>query len=65
LKRYEGRVKDGGVLLSVHCETPGEILRAKEILQATGATDIASSSESAGARTSTPAPKHQPGAGRA
>jgi hypothetical protein len=64
-KRYEGRVKDGGVLLSVHCETPGEILRAKEVLQSTGATDIASSSESAGARASAPPPSHQPGAGRA
>jgi hypothetical protein len=47
-RRYEGRVKDGGILLSVHCETPGEILRAREILTTTGATDIASSSESAG-----------------
>jgi hypothetical protein len=49
-KRYEGRVKDGGILLSIHCETPGEILRAKEVLQDTGAMDIASSGESAGAR---------------
>src|SRR5271163_1881387 len=23
-KRYEGRIKDGGVLLSVHCDTSGE-----------------------------------------
>src|SRR5690348_3851231 len=29
-RRYEGRVKGGGVLLSVHCESPGEILRARE-----------------------------------
>jgi hypothetical protein len=47
-RRYEGRVRDGGILLSVHCETPGEILRAKEIINGTGATDIASSAESAG-----------------
>lgn len=47
-KRYEGRVRDGGVLMSVHCETPGEILRAKEILNGTGAADIATSSEAAG-----------------
>jgi hypothetical protein len=46
-KRYDGHVKDGGVLLSVHCETPGEVLRAKELLKSTGATDIASSGESA------------------
>ena len=36
-KRYDGHVKDGGVLLSVHCETPGEVLRAKELLKSTGA----------------------------
>jgi hypothetical protein len=47
-RRYEGRVKDGGILISVHCETPGEILRARELLSAAGATDIASSAESAG-----------------
>lgn len=45
-KRYEGRVKDGGVLLSVHCNTSDDIKRAKEILKATSAEDIASSGES-------------------
>lgn len=44
-KRYEGRVKDGGVLLSAHCNTSDEISRAKDILKATGAEDIASSGE--------------------
>jgi hypothetical protein len=44
-KRYEGRIKDGGVLLSVHCDTSKEIDRAKEILKQTGAQDIASSGE--------------------
>ena len=48
-RRYEGRVKDGGLLLSVHCDSPGDILRAREILTDTGAVDIASSGESAGA----------------
>ena len=28
-KRYEGRVKDGGTLLSVHCDSSDEISRAK------------------------------------
>ena len=46
-KRYEGRVKDGGVLLSVHCETPGEIQRAKDILKSSGAEDISSTGEKA------------------
>ena len=44
-KRYEGRVKDGGILLSVHSDTSDEIKRAKQILEATGAQDIASSGE--------------------
>ena len=47
-KRYEGRVKDGGVLLSVHCATSGEVTRAKQILEQTGAEDISSSGEKAG-----------------
>jgi hypothetical protein len=44
-KRYEGRLRDGGVLLSVHCETSDEVTRAKETLKRTGADDIASSGE--------------------
>jgi hypothetical protein len=44
-KRYEGRVKDGGVLLSVHCDSSEEVSRAKDILKATGADDISSSGE--------------------
>ena len=44
-KRYEGHVKNGGVLLSVHCDTSDEISRAKELLKATGAEDIASAGE--------------------
>jgi hypothetical protein len=46
-KRYEGRVKDGGVLLSVHCETSDEISRAKDLLKETGAEDISSAGEKA------------------
>jgi hypothetical protein len=45
-KRYEGRVKSGGILLSVHCDTSNEIDRAKEILKTTGAEDVSSSRES-------------------
>jgi hypothetical protein len=44
-KRYEGRVKDGGVLLSVHCDSSQEVSRAKDILKATGADDVSSSGE--------------------
>jgi hypothetical protein len=45
-KRYEGRLKDGGVLLSVHCDTSEEISRAKDLLKHSGAEDVSSSSES-------------------
>ena len=51
-KRYEARVKDGGILLSVHSDTAGEVVRAKEILEQTGAQDISSSGEAAGERAS-------------
>jgi hypothetical protein len=44
-KRYEGRVKDGGILLSVHSDSSEWTKRAKQILDATGAQDISSTSE--------------------
>ena len=47
-KRYEGRVKDGGILLSVHSDSSDETKRAKEILQQTGAQDISSTGEASG-----------------
>jgi hypothetical protein len=49
-KRYEGRVKDGGILLSVHCDDSTTKARAREILERTGADDISSSGEAAGQR---------------
>ena len=44
-KRYEGAVRDGGTLLSVHCDTSDQISLAKQGLRDTGAHDIASSGE--------------------
>jgi len=44
-KRYEGRVKDGGILLSVHSDNSEWTKRAKEILERTDAQDISSSGE--------------------
>ena len=46
-KRYEGRLRGGNILLSVHCDTSDEIDRAKDILKGTGAEDVSSSGESA------------------
>jgi hypothetical protein len=48
-KRYEGRVKNGGTLLSVHCDTSGQVSRAKDLLKSSGAEDVSSTGESAGA----------------
>src|SRR5215475_10721412 len=44
-KRYEGRIKEGGILLSVHSDDSNWTEKAKDILQRTGATDIASTGE--------------------
>src|ERR1700680_4409560 len=38
-KRYEGRVKGGGILLSVHCDDSEWTKKAKVILEETGAED--------------------------
>jgi hypothetical protein len=46
-KRYEGRVKDGGILLSVHSDNAETTKRAKDILKGTGAQDISSTGEAA------------------
>jgi tetrahydromethanopterin S-methyltransferase subunit C len=50
-KRYEGQVKGGGTLLSVHCDTAEQISRAKDLLRGTGATDIASTGEAGSSST--------------
>jgi len=44
-KRYEGRIRKGGILLSVHCDDSDWVRRAEKILKDTGADDIASASE--------------------
>jgi hypothetical protein len=45
-KRYEGKVRGGNVLISVHTEDSAEIKRAKEIFERAGAEDISSTGES-------------------
>lgn len=44
-KRYEGRVKHGGILLSVHCDSHDWAKRAEEILKASGGEDVSSTHE--------------------
>ena len=44
-KKYEGKLKGGSVLISVHSENAAETERAKAIFQAAKAEDIATSGE--------------------
>jgi hypothetical protein len=44
-KRFEGRIKDGGILLSVHCDNAEWIKLAKHLLTNTGASDVAAAGE--------------------
>ncbi len=44
-KRYEGRIKEGGILLSVHCDSSEWVKRAEQLLKNSGADDIASAGE--------------------
>jgi hypothetical protein len=46
-KRYEGRVKSGGILLSVHCDSSEWVKRGKKILEQTGAEEISEAVEAA------------------
>ncbi len=44
-KRYEGRIKEGGILVSVHCDNSEWVGKAKDLLKQTGAEDVASAGE--------------------
>jgi hypothetical protein len=46
-KRYAGRIRRGGILLSVHCDSPEWCDRARKTLKDTGARDISSAAETA------------------
>ena len=65
-KRYEGRVKSGGTLLSVHCDDSHWTKRAKQLLESTGADDISSTGEASAdyASSDKPLPRDLPLAGR-
>lgn len=46
-KRFAGRIRRGGILLSVHCDSQEWCNRAKKTLKDTGARNISSASEAA------------------
>lgn len=62
-KRYEGRVKGGGILLSVHCDESSWTKKAKEILERTGAEDVSSTGEASSdfGKSDQPVPRKQVG----
>jgi hypothetical protein len=59
-KRYNGRKQHGGILMSVHCDSPDWVKRAKNRLQETGAEGIGSTGEASAdfAKTDRPARRH-------
>jgi hypothetical protein len=44
-KRYEGRVRSGGILMSVHADDQDWVKKAKALLERTGAEQVSASSE--------------------
>jgi len=44
-KQYEGKIRQGNILISVHSEDRDEVKRAKEIFERAGAHDISSTGE--------------------
>src|SRR3989475_9369775 len=44
-KRYEGKIRDGNILVSVHTENGTEVTRAKDIFKRAGAVDISYTGE--------------------
>ena len=62
-KRFEGRIRKGGILLSVHCDNSDWVKRAKSVLEQSGAEDISSAGEERAdfAKSDRPLPR-RPGA---
>jgi hypothetical protein len=44
-KRYEGQIREGGILLTVHCDDASRCQRAEHLLMQCGASDISSTQE--------------------
>ena len=62
-KRYEGRIKNGSILVSVHCDNSEWVGRAKDILKQTGAEDVASAGEASSDYGKTDKPLSRTGGG--
>jgi len=62
-KRYEGLIKEGGILLSVHCDNSDWVKRAKDVLERTGAHDVSSTGEASADYAETDKPRVRTGGG--
>jgi len=62
-KRYEGLVKAGRVLLSVHCDNSDWVKRAKELFEQLGAEDVSSAGEAKADYAKSDKPKVRTGGG--
>jgi hypothetical protein len=47
-RRFEGRIRDGGVLVSVHCDNSDWVKRANDVMVESGGQDIGSAGEKSG-----------------
>jgi hypothetical protein len=58
-KRYEGRVRNGGILLSVHCDNSDWAKTARAILKRSGASNVSTAGEAKAdfARSEKPLPR--------
>lgn len=54
-KRYEGKIKDGNILISVHTESSDEVARAKAVYEEAHASDITTGSEASAPAAKAPA----------
>ena len=62
-KRYEGMIKEGRILLSVHCDNSDWVDRAKALLERTGAQHVSSKSEASADYAATDKPRVLHGGG--
>ena len=60
-KRYEGMIKEGKILLSVHCDNSDWVKKAKNLMEQTGAQDISSTGESSADFAETDKPRARQG----
>jgi len=58
-RRYRGRVRNRGALLSVHCDNSVWLKRARKVLVETGSTDTASRSEAKADFAASDKPHHR------